>query len=106
MTRVPRGHSSCSRGCAITKKQTSNHNKTFPFTASKNINHSPSYEQSKNRTSITNLLQHMHVRVTMYPLKTISYITHSVVNAPMYLIAICTWAPLISMVIFRDTQNL
>ena len=47
MTRVPRGHSSCLRGCAnklliIIKR--------FLFTPSKNIEHSPSYEQSKYRT--------------------------------------------------------
>ena len=85
MTRVPRGHSSRSRGCAnklliIIKR--------FLFTTSKNINHSPSYEQSKNRTSITNLFQHVHVRVTMYPLTTISYITHSVVNTPIFYLVI------------------
>ena len=102
-TRVPRGHSSCSRGCAYKLLITI---KRFLFTALKNINHSQSYEQSKNRTSITNLLQHVHVHVTMYPLTTISYITYSVVNTPMYLIAICTWAPLISMVIFRYTHEI
>ena len=80
--------------------------KRFLFTALKNINHSQSYEQSKNSRSITNLSQHVHVRVTMYPLTTISYITYSVVNTPMYLIAICTWAPLISMVIFRYTHEI
>ena len=31
MTRVPRGPSSCLRGCANIEKQTPNNNKTFPF---------------------------------------------------------------------------
>ena len=47
ITRVPRGHSSCSRGCANNLLITIIH---FLCTASKNINHSPSYEQSKYRT--------------------------------------------------------
>ena len=51
------------------------------FIALKNITHSPSYEQSKNRTSITNLLQHVHLHVTMYPLAMISY---TIVFTPMY----------------------
>ena len=54
--------------------------KRFLFTASKNIKHSPSYEQSKNHTSITNLSQHVHVRVTMYPLTTILLITIHIIH--------------------------
>ena len=93
MTRVPKGTLFVRGDGLILKNKLIIVTKHIPFTASKNINHNTSYEQSKYRTLITNLLQHMHVRVTMYPLTTISYITHSVVNAPMYLIAICTWAP-------------
>ena len=119
MTRVPRGHSSCSRGCAnklliIIKR--------FLFTASKNINHSPSYEQSKNRTYkslnyhntlphvlhtrglLNRQLQHVHVRVTMCPLTTISLITIHIIHYTYHryyayncVDTICTWAPLISI---------
>ena len=86
-------------GWADIDKQTYNHNKTYLFYLIKNINHSQSYEQSKWRwrTQITKLLQHVHVRVTMYPLTTISCITHSVVNTPMHLYAICMWALVISI---------
>ena len=94
-TRVPRGHSSCSRGCAnklliIIKR--------FLFTASKNINHS---------CLLNRLPQHVHVRVTMYPLTTILLITLNIIHYThhRYYAHVLQHSNNIATIVYKRTEN-